>query len=51
VDFLKSGKTVFNIGGNKYRVVVLMMYEWGKVLVRYVLTHKEYDHLNNLGKL
>jgi mRNA interferase HigB len=46
-DFLKSGKTVFNSGGNKYRLVVLMMYEWGKVLVRHVLTHKEYDKLSD----
>lgn len=44
-------KTVFDIGGNKYRLVVDMMYKWGKVLVRHVLTHKEYDRLSKLGKL
>jgi mRNA interferase HigB len=42
-DFLGGGKTVFDIGGNKYRLVVKMLYRGGKVLIRHVLTHKEYD--------
>ena len=35
--------TVFNIGGNKYRVVVRLEYQWQTIYVRWVLTHKEYD--------
>ncbi len=35
--------TVFNIGGNKYRLVTVIHYDRGKVYVRRVLTHKEYD--------
>jgi mRNA interferase HigB len=38
--------TVFNVGGNKYRVVVTIKYRWQMVYVRHVLTHQEYD----LGK-
>ena len=51
VDFLGSGKTVFDIGGNKYRLVTKILYRAGQVLIRHVLTHKEYDRLVKQGKL
>jgi mRNA interferase HigB len=35
--------TVFNIGGNKYRLIAAIHYNRGKVYVRHVLTHAEYD--------
>lgn len=35
--------TVFNIGGNKYRLIVLVKYNSQKVFIRHVLTHAEYD--------
>jgi len=35
--------TVFNIGGNKYRLGTAMHYNRAKVFVRRVLTHAEYD--------
>jgi mRNA interferase HigB len=34
--------TVFNIGGNKYRLVTVIHFNRGKVFVRHVLTHEEY---------
>lgn len=40
----KVGKlTVFNIGGNKARLVAAIHYNRGKIYIRAVLTHKEYD--------
>jgi len=42
-SFLGARRTVFNIGGNKYRLVVDMRYDLGRVYVRHVLTHEEYD--------
>jgi len=36
-------KIVFNIGGNKYRLVAVIHFNRGAVFVRNVLTHKEYD--------
>ena len=34
---------VFNIGGNKYRLIASVHFNRGKVYVRHILTHKEYD--------
>jgi mRNA interferase HigB len=34
---------VFNIGGNKYRLLASVHFNRGKVYIRYVLTHPEYD--------
>jgi len=38
-----SGLTVFNIGGNKYRLIAAIHYNRRKVYIRHVLTHAEYD--------
>lgn len=35
--------TVFNIGGNKYRLIARIRYEYRLVNIRVVLTHAEYD--------
>ncbi len=35
--------TVFNIGGNKYRLVTRIIYEYRRVYVKLVLTHAAYD--------
>ena len=43
---LKSGRVVFNVGGNKYRLVVRVNYAVGVVFVRFVGTHAEYDRID-----
>ncbi len=35
--------TVFNIGGNKFRLIAAIHYNRKKIYIRYVLTHAEYD--------
>ncbi len=41
---------VFNIGG-KYRLVVDIRYDLGRIYVRHVLTHEEYDRRTADGTL
>jgi mRNA interferase HigB len=40
---LVAGKTVFNIGGNKYRLIAVIHDNRRKVYIRHVLTHADYD--------
>jgi mRNA interferase HigB len=42
VDFVED-LTVFNVGGNKYRVIAFVHYRRRAVYIKDVLTHREYD--------
>jgi mRNA interferase HigB len=43
VDILTGNRVVFNIGGNNYRLVVLVRYVEGQLLIIKIGTHAEYD--------
>lgn len=45
-SILKGGRVVFNICGNKYRLVVWMNYDIGVVYVRFIGTHAQYDAID-----
>jgi len=45
-SFVAQNRVVFNIGGNKYRLVVLVKYEMETVFIRFIGTHKGYDKIN-----
>lgn len=45
-SILKSGRVVFNINGNKYRLVVDINYMRQWVFIRFIGTHSEYDKIN-----
>ncbi len=45
-DFVGDGRIVFNIGGNKFRLVVWVKYTVALVLIKWVGTHEEYDAID-----
>ena len=45
-SILKSGRVVFNISGNKYRLIVDINYERQWVFIRFIGTHKEHDKID-----
>ena len=51
VDSIGDSRFVFNIRGNNFRLVGMIFFERKKVYVRGVLTHAEYDALNERGEL
>ncbi|KAF3981703.1 MAG: type II toxin-antitoxin system HigB family toxin [Methylococcales symbiont of Hymedesmia sp. n. MRB-2018] len=42
----KNNRVVFNIGGNKYRVIVEIQYQASIVWVKFVGTDAQYDKIN-----
>jgi mRNA interferase HigB len=45
-SILKDGRVVFNLAGNKYRIVVWINYPYRVVYVRFIGTHSQYDKIN-----
>ena len=41
-----NNRVVFNIGGNKYRLVAEAQYRAGIVWVKFIGTHAQYDKIN-----
>jgi mRNA interferase HigB len=51
VDFIGPRRAVFDVGGNRFRLVVDMRYDLGRVYIRHVVTHADYDRLMKRGLL
>ena len=45
-SILRDGRVVFNIGGNKYRLVVWINYPYRVVYIRFIGTHGQYDRID-----
>lgn len=45
-SIIGEGRVVFNIHGNKYRLIVKINYYASIIFIRFVGTHKEYDKIN-----
>ena len=41
-----ANQTVFNLGGNKYRLIAAIHYNRNRIYIRAILTHREYDKGN-----
>lgn len=46
VDFLADDRLVFDVGGNKFRLIVRVAYQHKRVMVKFVGTHAEYDRVD-----
>jgi mRNA interferase HigB len=45
-SFVGADRVVFDIGGNRYRLIVVVRYRTGTVFVRFVGTHADYDRID-----
>jgi mRNA interferase HigB len=45
-SILRNNRVVFNIAGNRYRLVVRINYDYRVVYIRFVGTHAEYDRID-----
>lgn len=47
-SILKNGRVVFNIAGNKYRLVVSVSYATRALWIKIIGTHKQYDEISEV---
>ena len=45
-SIVANNRVVFNIKGNRYRLVVVVIYQHDVVYIRFVGTHEEYDQID-----
>jgi mRNA interferase HigB len=46
VDFVGDNRVIFDLGGNKYRLVAHVSFMFGHVLVKFIGTHTAYDRID-----
>lgn len=46
VDFVGDSRVIFDLGGNKYRLIAHVSFTLGRVLVKFIGTHAEYDRID-----
>lgn len=45
-SFLANNRVVFNIKGNKYRLIVKISYKYQMIWIRFIGTHTKYDQID-----
>ena len=51
VDYVKNQRYVFNIKGNDYRMVVMILFTPKTVYIRFVGTHSEYEAIKDIKNI
>lgn len=46
MDFLADNRLIFDLAGNRYRLIVHVAYGYRRVLIKFVGTHAEYDRID-----
>jgi len=45
-DFIADNRVIFDIGGNRYRLIARISYPYKVILIKFVGTHKDYDQID-----
>jgi mRNA interferase HigB len=51
VDYVGNDRYVFNIKGNNYTIVAIVLFINKKVYMRFVGTHEEYDKIKDIKNI
>ena len=51
VDYVGNNRYVFNITGNDYRLIVVIRFAKGRVYIRFIGTHAEYDKIKDIKNI
>ncbi|MEL6654177.1 MAG: type II toxin-antitoxin system HigB family toxin [Bacteroidota bacterium] len=51
VDYVGNNRYVFNIGGNHYRLIAIIIFASQKLYIRFIGTHAEYDDLKDVSEV
>jgi mRNA interferase HigB len=51
VDYVGNDRYVFDIKGNNYRIVAIVLFINKKVYMRFIGTHKEYEKIKDIKNI
>lgn len=46
VDFLQRNRVIFDLGGNRYRLVAVVLFRRKAIYIRFIGTHAAYDRID-----
>lgn len=50
-DYVGNNRVVFNIKGNQYRLVTLVLFKIKMIYIRFIGTHKEYETIKDIDNI